>query len=404
MFKYNNIKYESIVSFLIKLSILVSLFFPFEIKKGSYNDIFILNNFVVSLIFIFCNFSKSNKRDKNVNSMFLVIYSILILIYNILFFIYNLYYHAYFIEQVNKTISFIYLIVLIKNIDNNFIKKHRIIEFLICSIVLTSILSIISFILGVDAITIKNFNISIRMRGMFGDDRLTWIFGHKSSYGLLLLLFLGIMIKYRNCFKNKVIFFLSVALNSVTIIFTSSSTAIALMVLVIMCAILANYNFKKRYYLIIILLPMFLILFYYVSIFVYQYVSENRDLSNMGMRTYIYQAADYYINLYPNGIGKEFGDFEFSAGGMIVNNLHNIFFNEAIRFSIPVGITYFIIFIWITIYSISKNNKLFSLSIWISCFVLFFMDYALRTDLLSLFIFLVYLLFFNRDMDNTIKI
>lgn len=395
MLSHKGITYDRIISLLIKLFIVICLFFPFVTKEGKLNDIFILSNFICLLIILLCLFKKNVKQF---NRSFLVLYGFSIIIYNIVCGIYNFNYHHYFIEQINKDISFFMLIILIMKIDKNFLIRYKIINFLTGCIVVTVLLSIIYFFIGGEAVSIENFHIYFSKQGTFDEKRLTWLFGHKSSYALFLILFLNIFVRYRKFFKQKILYIIAISIIIVTIIISGSFTALTLTFVTILFIILGEYDLKRRYAITIVLLPVFSLAAYCIYKYIYIYILQNRDITTLGMRTYIYRAAALYLGVYPQGIGKLFGNLLLSYDIMTVDNLHNIFLNEMLRFSIPVGIIYTIIFLIICVYSIIKN-KIWAIGIWISCFVLFFMDYSLRTELLSLFIFLIYLLFFV-DFSN----
>lgn len=394
--KINKNKSIDINAVIFKIFIFISLMFPYLTIDGKRNHKFILSTFICFIIVIISIFKKRfNVKYKK----FLVVYTLILILYNIVCLIYNIIYHHYYIEQINKFISFSFLIILIMKIDKEFLNKNNIIQFLIKIINITVSLSIIYFLMNGDGIKIQNTQIYFTKQGYFSDSRLTWVFGHKSSYALMLILFLSLIIKYKELFKYKLNYFLSILISAIALVLSGSSTALALGIITIIFIMISKYDFKKNY-IIIFLLPIISIIIYIIVIYVYNYIAESRDLSTLGMRTYIYGAAKYYLDIYPNGIGKQFGEINMSYGVMTVENLHNIFLNEMLRFSIPVGIFYTVIFVIISVYTVI-NNKIFAVGVWISCYGLFFMDYSLRTDLLPIFILFIYLLFFA---DTTNKV
>lgn len=388
----------NVVGMLLKIFIVVALLFPYVTIEGKRNHMFILTAFI-SFLFISISIFRKNRNCEHNN--FILIYGILIIIYNVIFLFYNVYYHNYYIEQINKSISFLFLIILVKKIDYKFLNENNIIKFLFIIINISVGLSIVYFFFNGDGVIIQNQTILLTKQGYFADSRLTWIFGHKSSYGLFLILFLALFIKYKDIFKYKLNYYLSMILSIVALMLSGSSTSLALSLITILLCYIYQYNSKINPIILIIVIPIVCILIYIVTVAIYNYISINRDISTLGNRTYIYEAAKYYISLFPNGIGKEFGDMWMNSGVMTIENLHNIFFNEMLRFSVKVGVIYFIIFIYICIYNIFKCG-LFAIGVWITCFTLFFMDYSLRTDLLPIFIFIIYMLFFVKNR-NVIK-
>lgn len=381
---------DKIVSILMKLFIGVSIIFPLVTKPDIRNTVFILSNLICFILMMACLFRKS---VINKHKIFYKVFILLIILYNLVFAYYNILYHHYFIEQINKTISFILLLMLIKNIDDHFLRANKIIEFLIMCIMITSIGSIIYYFWGGDAINIQNFEIALRRQGVFVDKRLTWLFGHKSSYGLMLILFLSIIIRYKDLFKIKIIFLFSIVTIVFTIFLTGSSSTLGLTFILLLFSVISKYKFKRNIILTIFLVIIGVLVSYFTAIYIYDIISESRNITTVGHRTYIYGAAKYYLGMYPHGIGKEFGNLIFTYDIMQIDNFHNVFLNEMLRFSILVGLIYTLIFATISFYSIIKN-KTWAIGIWIPCFGLFFMDYALTTDFLSIFFFLIYLLFF----------
>lgn len=381
---------NSILALLIKLFIIITVLIPFVTKLDSKNTNYILGN-VVCFLFMIITLFRNEKNNKH--RTFFLLLGVLIIVYNIVFGYYNLYFHKYYIEQINETVSFLFLLVLLRKFDRQFFEEYKIIRFLFRCIIITCILSLIFYFLGGDALTLDNTGVIIRKQGYFTDNRLTWVFGHKSAYGLLLSLFLSTVLRYKNQFKFKINYFISLVIIIITILFTGSTTTILLSIAAMIGILLTKQKLRSiGINTFIILLFSLLPMYFYNDI--YNFIDKSRNISTVGQRTYIYEAAKYYLSLYPNGIGKSFGNFIMTQEIMTIDNLHNIFINQMLRFSIIVGSIYFIIFVFILSYSIIKK-KMFAGIIWIMCFGLFFMDNSLTTDHLSLFIFLIYLLFFN---------
>ena len=58
----------------------------------------------------------------------------------------------------------------------------------------------------------------------------------------------------------------------------------------------------------------------------------------------------------------------------IANNAHNVFMNVALRFSIPVGICFTVLFLGIVVYSIKKSKSFLSAGMWLALLILLNMD------------------------------
>lgn len=77
--------------------------------------------------------------------------------------------------------------------------------------------------------------------------------------------------------------------------------------------------------------------------YVLKWLSGERNLSTMGSRMPIWRAAVEKIKANPQGIGNRFvlnRDDWFHFDNFNTNNCHNIFLNEMLRYSIPVGCCY----------------------------------------------------------------
>jgi hypothetical protein len=92
----------------------------------------------------------------------------------------------------------------------------------------------------------------------------------------------------------------------------------------------------------------------------------------------------------PWGIGTDFAKVNIWEN---MNNCHSTFLNEILRFSIPVGGLYALIFIVMMLFTVWKDT-FFSLSIWVAFFLSINMDYTLQAQSLSLVLLLLYFLFF----------
>ena len=94
-------------------------------------------------------------------------------------------------------------------------------------------------------------------------------------------------------------------------------------------------------------------------------------------------------------------------GGFLVNNAHNVFFNQMLRFSIPVGIIFTLLFLGIVIYTLVKGRSFLVTGTWIALLVLLDMDYALMSTEMALLFLIVWLIsmyrkpIYNRKKAST---
>lgn len=382
-----------LLAFLIKVFIVVNLMFPYVNKISYRNCTFILSNFIAVLISLLLIL----KKNVNTNKSILKYAVILLVFYNLFAFVNNFNYSHYYIEQINKNISYIFFILLIMKVDEKFIFEYKIVQFLLISIFITLSASIIYRAIGGDAVWIENMGISFTKQGAFEDNRLTWIFGHKSTYALLVLLFSSIGLKYKNLFEKKFYYISFMCICVLVSNLIDSATLIILMFLLFFSYYIKKFSTKKYKILAILIVPFITICSSILFKMTLNSIGKERDLSSFGSRTYIYEAAINNIPYFPNGVGKDFGNIFVDAKIVMVENFHNIFFNEMFRFSVIVGILYFLIHILFGFWGVKKD--IFSFVVVISCFVLFFMDFSLRTEQISIYLFLIFIVIYREDFS-----
>ena len=73
--------------------------------------------------------------------------------------------------------------------------------------------------------------------------------------------------------------------------------------------------------------------------------------------------------------------------GLMVNNAHNVFLNQILRFSIPVGICFLLLFLGIVVYTLVKGRSFLLTGTWIALLILLNMDYSMMsTQMAPLFL------------------
>ena len=137
----------------------------------------------------------------------------------------------------------------------------------------------------------------------------------------------------------------------------------------------------------------------------YQIVRE-RDILAFGNRPVIWKAVLEVIEKHPEGWGMRFGESAIQAAeGVLVNNAHNLFLNEALRFSVPVGILFTLLFLGIAAYSVRKSKSWLGAGMWLSLFFLLNMDYALMSLQMGLLFLVVYLVcFYKRRGEGALQV
>ena len=128
----------------------------------------------------------------------------------------------------------------------------------------------------------------------------------------------------------------------------------------------------------------------------YKMFSE-RDIMSLGARPQIWSAVFGAIRHHPEGWGMRFGESGIQATEtLIVNNGHNIFLNAMLRFSVPVGICFTILFLGVAAYSMIKSKSFLAAGMWLALLILLNMDYALMSLQMGLLFLIVYLVCFYK--------
>ena len=344
----NNVKYLSIY-----LLTICSFIIPFYLcDTNRHNLKFCLPQIPLVVFLLYELKKKDTKRSR--------VLGVLVLCYFLIFGYYNFNYLHCTWAWIYKTLSFVFLWQ-VTGYQNNTYKNKKFIESIGESIVWiftgVVIISLLFALIGGDSIFLDLQDFHIRRRGIgliFSDSRLTWVFMHKSSYGLLLALMFCLVMKKKHIKHRKFI----LATYFVTAILVNSMVSIASIVIIIIAFYLDTKQISRKVMIRIGIAFFFGLL---VSVLGYFYISFNRDLSSLGDRAYIWAIYGSNLSRYPNGMGKRFFSDTFwistsGTTGRSINNFHNVFLNEIIHYSVPVGVIFTILIIYIPIKSI-KNNK-----------------------------------------------
>ena len=126
-------------------------------------------------------------------------------------------------------------------------------------------------------------------------------------------------------------------------------------------------------------------------------ILSERDIMSLGGRPMIWEAALGIIREHPEGWGMRFGESAIqTADGRLVNNGHNLFLNSMLRFSVPVGICFDLLFLGIAVFSLIKSRSFLSMGMWLALLILLNMDYALMSLQMAPLFLIVYLVCFYK--------
>ena len=323
-------------------------------------------------------------------------YILLLAAYNLFSFYFNYKYLHWYWEQINNTVAFLLFPVLILFDAGMGEGKQDNIRFLIHCIVLSNAGSIFYYILGYTNLLICNNQfIFYKLPPYYYETRHYWIYSHKSEYALMLVAFIALFVSYRKKFKSRLSYGMSLLVLLVCLYLTHSWTGIVGVLLIFIGDILDRMDWKnfrlRRVH--IFASGIFLI----GSGIVAAKIFAERSVFTLGHRTEIWTAVAKVILKYPQGWGMRFGESLIQVTETrIANNAHNVFMNAALRFSIPAGICFTVLFIGIVVYSIRKSRSFLSAGMWLALLILLNMDYALMSLQMGLLFLIVYLVCFYK--------
>lgn len=389
----------------LKLFIALSLFFPafYSIFEIDYKGIYYAGfswPYLMAGIYMLLLLAERWKEGKL--RIFLGIYLGILVIYNVFSVYYNTAYLHWYWEQINNTLGFLFFGVLVYCGEESPERGRKMLRFLLLCMIGSTLCSYLFHFTGKTGIYFCNNRLYMGVHKEQYESRNYWIYGHKAEYALMVILFTAVLLRWRKVFEKKWCWipWIGVGLLGVVMLQTNSWTGIAGMVLVFAGMVLDMVDWKK-------LKAWHFAGFGAVGaagLLVLKKIMEVRDLSSLGGRFGIWQGALEVIKKYPQGWGTRFGDSMFyTVEGWMVNNAHNVFLNAMLRFSIPVGICFTLLFICIIVYSLIEAKSFLALGMWAGVLMLMNMDYALMNFEIVMMLFLVYLVCIYKIEDVGVK-
>ena len=377
----------------LKLFIILSLFFPAvyspftEDYKAEYYVIFTLAYGALLVYMGWQLFRGQRKRGDK----FCLIYLAGILLYNVLSLYMNAVYLHWYGEQISNTIAFAFFLFLCWYEDSLGEQGGSLVMFLLRCAVISNILSILYFFMGYVSYLICNNKFwLIRLPEGYYEFRHHWIYSHKSDYALMLTAFIALAVRFRNLFRSRFTWCFSLAVFLAALFLTHSWTGFGVVVLVLLGAWMDSIDWKKvRFRKIYLLWGAAAVMG--GGIFL-KLLMRERNLFSLGGRLDIWRGAVREILEKPEGWGYWFGEVLFEASpGWQVNNAHNVFLNVLLRFSVPVGLSFILLFLLIIGYCLWKSRTWMAAGMWFGFLVFLNMDYCLLNYEMGMFLFVVYL-------------
>lgn len=328
------------------------------------------------------------------------VYFGVLLLYNVLSLYFNHKYLHWYWEQINNTVAFLFMAALLGfqiRLDEG---KNDNIRFLMRCIVISNVGSIVYYLLGYTNLLICNNQfIFFELPSNFYETRHYWIYSHKSEYALMLVAFMALFTAYRKKFKNMLTFLLSMAVLLFCLYLTHSWTGIAGVFLIILGGVLDQVNWKefrpRKWH------------FAAAAVFLaaggavaWEVLSE-RNIMTLGDRVPIWKAVWQVILDHPEGWGMRFGTSMIQTEtGLLVNNAHNVFLNQMLRFSIPVGICFILLFLGLVVYTLVKSRSFLMAGTWLALLLLLDMDYSMMSLQMALLFLIVYLVSIKKKNER----
>ncbi len=392
-------KYSQLQGILIRLFILLTLFFPafysplgYE-EGGEYFVLISVPYLVLGLFLIVMIWNNKGAYKKREDLRFFWMLLGVFVLYNLLSFFYNIKYLHWYGEQLNNTIAIAFFACLVRYRFFEGEEGKGLIRFLMASIVISNLCSILYFFMGYTSFAICNNRIIFyQLTEDYYEFRHYWLYSHKSDYALQLVLFLALFLRMKKLVNRRWLWWCSVLVLLFALGLTHSWTSVASAVCVAVGAVLDEINWKKivwKKWHIGGAIGIGALICGFLWIFL-----RERNISNFGSRPALWKGALEAIKTRPNGLGMWFGEYPIEAvgEGWASNNAHNVFLNALLRFSIPVGICFLAIFIMIMVYCILKSKKKWlTLGTWGAAMLLLNMDYSLLNYELAMFLMVMYL-------------
>lgn len=391
------LKQKEIDGWLMKGFIICALLFPAfyspytDVYQSAYYGGFSWAYFFLVLFLIVQVLTGKRKNIRN-----WLPYLGLLVLYNLLSLYFNYTELQWYWEQINNTVAFLAFFVLVfwdVKLDHG---KQDHIRFLIHCIVLSNAASILYYFLGYTKLLICNNQfVLFELPADFYETRHYWIYSHKSEYALMLVAFISLFVAFREKFRNRYTYVASLAVLLAGLYLTHSWTGIAGVFLIFAGGVLDAVDWKRFYWKKQYTFVTGAVILAIAGVG-YKILSE-RNIWTLGHRTEIWAGVWKVIQKYPQGWGFRFGESAIDFGAdWYVTNAHNVFLNAMLRFSIPAGICFTLLFLEIVVYSVVKSRSFLAAGMWVALLMLLNMDYALMSLQMGLLFLIVYLVCFYK--------
>ncbi len=396
----NMLRQNRLSGYLLMLFIFFSMFFPsiYSAVLSPTAPDFILVN-LVAVLYIAAAVSQRQLQIGK-ERILLPLLSFLLICFNICSFYINWTYQSWYWGQINVSISFLLFLTLIAS--NAQEENSRTINVLILLCVISNVIGFIPYFMNYYGVSYINGHLGLmHMDGQFDERRYHWFYYHKSEYSFMLILFLALIVTYRKRFPNKWIYYGSAGVMVLGLIISNTRASMVACLAIFAGLILDEIRRKPKHirkWYIAGLAVLFVIMLGLLYV-----ISQRRNLLTLGSRTHIWAAAVQEILKNPYGLGQECGlvSFPIPVWPKNVFNGHNVFLNILMQFSISAGSFFLLMLAVIIVTSIKRKPCFLTLGIWAALLVPMNMDWCLLLPQLSIFLMVVYFLFFYQEKRKT---
>lgn len=382
---------------LIRHFVLIALFFPAFYSRFNhiyYQDVFFAG--VLALLFavnIFCKW----RLDLRTHRYLVIPVSVLLLLYNLVaFYQYRANSGTYFRKsyQLNITIAFLFFLALVCVRDKDKIITDIVIRLTIYAFNVHAVLGWHYRINGGSIFHMMNLRYA-KTPVNHANEFFAWMYTDASEYALLLLLGMALYMVHKDLFRNIWTYAASQLVLLISLYLTKSTTfylaAIILFGGELIQFLCQRFRVKEKY--IRISLAPACALGAVTACILFKFVDS------FHMKYLIWKGNWAKIMENPLGMGGSFGvlTYEVPNVDMPLNQAHNVFLNHMLRYSLPLGILYALLFLSIILYSLWRRPNYRTLCIWVALLIPLNMDYALQTLNLPLVLFLLYCIFIHEN-------
>ncbi len=386
---------------LLKHVVAVSLFIPYIYSKTNnvwYQDFILANAFaILTMITIITSWKLEFKK----NGIFLAGLGILLLAYNIVSTYMNYKYHHWYGEQINTTICFLFFMLLLMVKDSHALFDNTFLRSVIHMMVTSNVLAIgYRLITDQNRILFMNNYVRLDKYEEVYAPQYCWVYMHKCQYAFILVLCIAFCVVYRKLFRNIFTYLLSLGVLLFALYLSDTYTSMAACTLIFI-GLFMDYLWKAKWWKKLIAAVGLGIPGMVACVHLYNKIGAERDLLSLGSRKYIWAASWETITNNPNGMldfvigGDMYSTFVKELGHKLyVFNAHNVFLNQMLRFSIPVGGIYLALIVMLFLFSLKRKPCFLTLGIWGALCIPWCMDYSMTCAETTIFLLTIYCLFF----------